>query len=99
MATTKQILVDTDAELDAVSYQLFATKGRYKDAPERTLGPRIPATRRNDATGALRNQQGKIDYRITGRDFSVRMQSVGQKMWSFGTGQVIITPRGKRGAP
>lgn len=99
MATTKQLLVDTDADLDAVSYQLFATKGRYKGAPERTLGPKLPATRRNEATGALRNQQGKIDYRISGRDFAVKMQSVGQKMWTFGEGQVIVTPRGKRGAP
>jgi len=99
MATTKQLLVDTDAELDAVSYQLFATKGRYKGAPERTLGPKIPATRRNNTTGADRSQQGKIDYRLSGRDFAIRMQSMGQKMWTFGKGEVIVTQRGKRGAP
>jgi hypothetical protein len=98
MATTKQILVDTDAELDAVSYQLFATKGRYQDAPERTKGPKLPATRRTH-TLDVRNQQGKIDYRLTGRDFSIKMQTMGQKSWTFGTGQVIVTSRGKRGGP
>ena len=91
MATTRQILVDTDADLDTVSYQLFATKGRYKNAPERTKSPKLPSTRRLNA-------QGKIDYRISGRDFAVKMQMVAHKPWSFGQGQVIVTPRGRRGA-
>jgi hypothetical protein len=42
MATTRQLLVDTDADLDAVSYQLFATKGRYSNARERSLGAKVP---------------------------------------------------------
>jgi len=99
MATTRQLLVDTDADLDAVTYQLFATKGRYKNAPERTLGPKLPANRRNADSGALRNEQGKIDYRLSGREFSIRMQSTGAKSWTFGKGQVTVTARGKRGAP
>ena len=91
MATTRQILVDTDADLDTVSYQLFATKGRYKNAPERTQLPKLPSARRLNA-------QGKIDYRISGRDFAVKMQMVAHKPWSFGKGQVVVSPRGKRGA-
>jgi hypothetical protein len=98
MATTRQILVDTDAELDAVSYQLFATKGRYKDAPERTKGPKTPKLRQT-LNGFRHNEQGKIDYRISGRDFAVKMQMLGSKDWSFGQGQVVVTPRGKRGGP
>jgi len=104
MATTKQLLVDTDADLDAVSYQLFATKGRYKNALERTKGPKLPSARQVHHNGTTlpehyRSGQGKIDYRISGRDFSVKMQTLGQKDWSFGQGQVLITPRGKRGGP
>ena len=101
MATTKQIVVDTDADLDAVSYQLFATKGRYRNAPERTKGPKLPSARRL-------NTQGKIDYRISGRDFAVKMAtqphpepdgSVSAKTWTFGQGHVVVAGRGKRGAP
>ena len=102
MATTKQLLVDTDADLDTVSYQIFATKGRYKDAPERTKGPKLPSTAVHHSgprCRALSAGQGKIDYRISGRDFSVKMQTLGQKPWSFGQGQVVVTPRGKRGGP
>ena len=104
MATTKQLLVDTDAELDAVSYQLFATKGRYQNAPEYTKGAKLPSTRQVHHSGTTlpghyRSGQGKIDYRISGRDFAVKMQTTGQKPWSFGQGQVVVTPRGKRGGP
>ena len=104
MATTKQLLVDTDAELDAVSYQLFATKGRYQNAPEYTKGAKLPSTRQVHHSGTTlpahyRSGQGKIDYRISGRDFAVKMQTTGQKSWSFGQGQVVVTARGKRGGP
>ena len=97
MATTKQLVVDTDADLDAVSYQLFATKGRYKNAPERTKGAKLPSARRL-------NTQGKIDYRLSGRDFAVKMASHPQpdgsiKPWTFGQGHVVVAGRGKRGAP
>ena len=101
MATTKQLVVDTDADLDAVSYQLFATKGRYKNAPERTKGAKLPSARRL-------NTQGKIDYRISGRDFAVKMAtqphpqpdgSILAKTWTFGQGHVVVAGRGKRGAP
>jgi len=100
MATTRQILVDTDADLEVVSYQLFATKGRYLQAPERTNGPKVPALR--DSYGSLEGNvhaQGKIDYRISGRDFAVKMQMMTSKPWSFGEGLITIAPRGKRGGP
>ena len=101
MATVRQLLVDTDAELDAVSYQLFATKGRYRNAPERTKDAKLPSARRIST-------QGKIDYRISGRDFAVKMASQPHtaddgttyiKPWSFGQGHVVVAARGKRGAP
>jgi hypothetical protein len=100
MATTRQILVDTDADLDAVSYQLFATKGRYSNAPERSLGPKAPIFRQaHQGYGGNVHAQGKIDYRISGRDFSVRMQMMTSKPWSFGEGLITIAPRGRRGGP
>jgi hypothetical protein len=102
MATTKQLLVDTEADLDTVSYQLFAAKGRYKDAPERTKGPKVPLYRwihPKTSDTMWRGGQGKIDYRISGRDFSVKMQMLAPKEWSFGQGQVLVTPRGRRGGP
>jgi len=100
MATTRQILVDTEADLEVVSYQLFATKGRYNNAPERTNGPKVPALR--DSYGSLEgnvHSQGKIDYRISGRDFAVKMQMMTSKPWSFGEGLITIAPRGRRGGP
>jgi hypothetical protein len=101
MATTRQLLVDTDADLDTVSYQLFATKGRYRNAPERTKGPKVPLYRwaHPKSEANWRGDQGKIDYRISGRDFSVKMQMLAPKEWSFGQGQVLVTPRGRRGGP
>ena len=84
-ATTKQLVVDTDAPLNAVTYQLFATKGRYAGAEEYTKGPKLPRL------------QGKIDYRITGRDFSVKMASTTAGLaWSFGKGQILLAPRGEK---
>lgn len=100
MATTRQLLVDTDADLDAVSYQLFATKGRYSNAPERSLGAKVPSLRRaHQGYEGNVHGQGKIDYRISGRDFSVRMQMMTAKPWSFGEGLITIMPRGRRGGP
>jgi len=100
MATTRQILVDTDADLEVVSYQLFATKGRYNNAPERTGGPKVPVLRHSyDEYEGNVHGQGKIDYRISGRDFSVRMQMMAAKPWSFGEGLITIMPRGRRGGP
>jgi hypothetical protein len=46
MATTKQLIVDTDADLDAVSYEIIATRGRFKDAREYSKGPK-PRSARN----------------------------------------------------
>jgi len=83
-ATTKQIVVDTDAPLNAVSYEIIATKGRYEGAEEYTKGPKLPRL------------QGKIDYRITGRDFAVKMQSTSAGLaWSFGQGLILLNPRGQ----
>jgi hypothetical protein len=84
-ATTKQLLVDTDAPLNAVSYQIIATKGRFAGAVEYTKGPRLPRL------------QGKIDYRVTGRDFAVKMASTNAGLdWSFGQGAILLAPRGTR---
>ena len=83
-ATTKQLLVDTDAPLDAVSYEIIATKGRFQGAQEYTKGPKLPRL------------QGKVDYRITGRDFAVKMASTRSGLaWSFGQGAILIAPRGQ----
>ena len=82
--TTKQIIVDTDAPLNAVSYQLISTKGRFEGAQEYTKGMKLPRL------------QGKIDYRISGRDFALKMQSTTAGLaWSFGKGMIVIQPRGQ----
>jgi hypothetical protein len=87
-STTKQILVDTDAPLNAVTYQIIATKGRFLNAPEYTRVPKMA------------REQGKIDYRISGRDFALKMQStIAATPWSFGQGTILIAPRGAREAP
>jgi hypothetical protein len=91
MATTKQLIVDTDADLDAVSYEIIATRGRFKDALEYSKGPKVPSARNTGAPS-----QGKIDYRITGRDFAVKMQMVTSKPWTFGQGLIEVAPRGRR---
>jgi hypothetical protein len=84
-ATTKQLLVDTDAPLNAVSYELIATKGRFAGAVEYTKGPKLPRL------------QGKIDYRVTGRDFAVKMASTAAGLaWSFGQGQILLAARGTK---
>jgi hypothetical protein len=81
--TTKQIIVDTDAPLNAVSYQIISTKGRFEGAQEYTKGPKLPRL------------QGKVDYRISGRDFALKMQSTSAGLaWSFGKGLITINQRG-----
>jgi hypothetical protein len=93
LATTKQLIVDTDADAGAVGYQLFSAKARYSDAVLRTKGMKVPSARAGD------NKQGKVDYRLTGRDFYLRMQSQQPaRPWSFGQAQLLLTPRGRRGA-
>lgn len=91
-STTKQILVDTDAPLNAVTYQIIATKGRFAGAQEYTL-PVNPAR--------LPREQGKIDYRISGRDFALKLAStaIAAVPWSFGQGTIMLAPRGARQAP
>ena len=85
MATVRQLLVDTDAPRDAVEYQLFATKGRYTDAAERVGPSKLPRI------------DGKIDYRISGRDIFLKMKSARDGVtWSFGEGQVLVAARGRK---
>jgi hypothetical protein len=90
-ATIKQLLVDTDAGLEDVTYQISTNRGRYLDTGDpihRRIGPAKTARKR-----------GVIDYRISGRDFYLRMASQpGRKLWSFGEGQFVLAPRGKRSA-
>ena len=88
-STTKQILVDTDAPLNAVTYQIIATKGRFANAKEYMKPPKMASDRG-------RWGQGKIDYRITGRDFALKMQStIAGVPWSFGQGTILLAPRGR----
>ena len=87
-ATTKQMQVDTDAPANVVSYEIIATKGRFATATEYTKGPKLPSVRRE-------NEQGKIDYRITGRDFALKMaMALPGTPWSFGQGTILLAPRG-----
>jgi hypothetical protein len=88
-STTKQIIVDTDAPLNAVTYQIIATKGRFQGAKEYVKPPKLASERKRDG-------QGKIDYRITGRDFALKMQStIAGVPWSFGQGAILLSPRGR----
>lgn len=87
LMTTRQFLLDTDADLDAVELQIYALKGRHKGAVIRTKGLKRPRT------------QGKIDYRLTGRDFVLRLRSSALlKPWTFGQGKLLLGARGRRGA-
>ncbi len=83
MATTKQIWIDTDAPFDAVGYELFAIKGRYSQEP-RSKGLKIPRV------------PGKVDYRITGRDFFIKLQSLKDGVtWTHGQSHLLLSPRGR----
>ena len=85
MATTKQIWVDTDAPVDAVGYELFSIKGRYSQEP-RSKGLKIPRV------------PGKIDYRLTGRDFFIKLQSMRDGVtWTHGQSHLLMAPRGRSG--
>ena len=85
MATTKQIWIDTDAPLDAVGYELFAIKGRFSQEP-RSKGLKVPRT------------PGKLDYRITGRDFFLKLQSMKDGVtWTHGQSHLLMSPRGRSG--
>ncbi len=83
MATTKQIWIDTDAPLGAVGYELFAIKGRFSQEP-RSKGLKIPRV------------PGKVDYRITGRDFFLKLQSLKDGVtWTHGQSHLLMSPRGR----
>jgi hypothetical protein len=85
MATTKQLWVDTDAPLNAVGYELFASKGRTA-SPPRSKGLKFP------------REPGKIDYRITGRDFFLKLQAMTDGVtWTHGQSHILMSPRARSG--
>jgi hypothetical protein len=83
----RQILMDTESDRDAVEVEVFASKGRNSDEDVYSKGRRRP------------RPGGKVDYRLTGRDFAIKLSSAPMlKPWTLGQLKFVFATRGNRGA-
>jgi len=87
--TARQGIVDTRAPANDVTFMVAARKDRIANG---TLTPDVRLGL------AVRRDGGKLDFRVTGRDLVVRIQSArnGVPPWSFGQMLVKLFPRGGR---
>jgi hypothetical protein len=88
-ATMRKGLVDTRAPAGDVVFYIKALKDRISDG-----------TSKPDLSGLLpvRRNGGKLDFRVTGRDIIIRIQSQrsGVEPWTFGKFMCEVYPRGRR---
>lgn len=86
--TVQHAVVDTRAPRDDVQFFLGTRKGRQNpnNPPARLKGPYHP------------REDGKLDFRGTGRDLVIRIQSTrsGVQPWTFGQMLAHLAPRGRR---
>ena len=87
--TVRQGIVDTRAPAADVYFRIGATLDRIADGTEIT-DIEMPL--------AIRRDGGKLDFRVTGRDVFVRIESArnGVEPWTFGEMLVKVFPRGGR---
>jgi hypothetical protein len=87
--TIRKGLVDTRAPAEDVVFMVAARKNRISDG-----------TNKLDVQTnlAVRKDGGKLDFRVTGRDLVIRIQSArsGVEPWTFGKMLVAVAPRGGR---
>lgn len=87
--TVRQGIVDTRAPADDVHFRIGGQRDRITDGTE-IQDVEIPL--------AVRRDGGKLDFRVTGRDITIRIESArnGVEPWTFGQMLVKIIPRGSR---
>jgi hypothetical protein len=87
--TVRQGIADTRAPAADVLFRVGARKARIANP-----------TNFEDVQFALavRRDGGKVDFRVTGRDIFIRIESTrnGSEPWTFGQMLVKVTPRGER---
>jgi hypothetical protein len=88
-ATVRQGIADTRAPAADVNFRIGAARDRILDGSE------IPDI---EMALAVRREGGKVDFRVTGRDIFIRIESArnGVEPWTFGQMLVKIFPRGGR---
>lgn len=87
--TVRQGIVDTRAPAADVYFRIGATLDRISDGTEIT-DIEMPL--------AIRREGGKLDFRVTGRDVFIRIESArnGVEPWTFGEMLAKVFPRGGR---
>jgi hypothetical protein len=87
--TARQGIVDTRARVEDVQFQISARRDRIKDGSE-IMDAELGI--------AARKEGGKLDFRVTGRDLIIKIQSLqnGVEPWTFGQMLVKLFPRGER---
>jgi hypothetical protein len=87
--TVRQGIVDTRAPAADVYFRIGATLDRIADGTE-IVDIEMPL--------AIRREGGKLDFRVTGRDVFIRIESArnGVEPWTFGEMLVKVFPRGGR---
>ena len=87
--TARQGIVDTRAPATDVQFMVAARRDRISDGTE------IPDV---ELALAPRREGGKLDFRVTGRDLIIRIQSArnGVQPWTFGKFLCKLFPRGGR---
>jgi hypothetical protein len=88
-ATLRQGIADTRAPAGDVAFMVGARKDRIIN------GAGTPDVQMNLA---VRRDGGKVDFRVTGRDIVIRIQSLrnGVEPWTFGQFLCKVIPRGGR---
>jgi len=87
--TARQGIVDTRAPAADVQFQIAARRDRIQDGSE---------IMDQELALVARKEGGKLDFRVTGRDLIIRIQSArnGSAPWTFGQMLVKLFPRGQR---
>lgn len=87
--TARQGIVDTRAPATDVQFMIGARRDRIEDGT---------GTADVELSLAPRRDEGKLDFRVTGRDLIIRIQSArnGVQPWTFGQFLCKLFPRGGR---
>jgi hypothetical protein len=87
--TARQGIVDTRARIEDVQFKIGARRDRIENGSE-IMDEELGLTARSEG--------GKLDFRVTGRDLIIRIQSLqnGAEPWTFGQMLLKLFPRGSR---
>lgn len=88
-ATVRQGIADIAAPANDVQFRVGARRARISDDS---------GISDVEMALAIRRDEGKVDFRVTGRDIFIRIEAVrnGVPQWTFGQMLVKVIPRGSR---